>query len=94
MQDTWEIPVRLTGILPVKYDQRVTLERENLELYTSHTFYGPRLFSTPIPINVAVSYAHDACESIFMYDDQSSAARAYMAFVRELVERVLKPAGA
>ncbi|GIV81602.1 MAG: hypothetical protein KatS3mg051_0956 [Anaerolineae bacterium] len=29
-----------------------------------------------------------------MYDDQSSAARAYMAFVRELVERVLKPAGA
>ncbi|GIV81603.1 MAG: chromosome partitioning protein ParA [Anaerolineae bacterium] len=55
VQDTWEIPVRLTGILPVKYDQRITLERENLELYSSHTFYGPRLFSTPIPINVAVS---------------------------------------
>lgn len=94
VQDTWEIPVRLTGILPVKYDQRITLERENLELYTNHTFYGPRLFSTPIPINVAISYAHDACASIFMYDDQSSAARAYMVFVRELVERVLKPAGA
>ena len=29
-----------------------------------------------------------------MYDDQSSAARAYMIFVRELVERVMNPAGA
>ncbi len=94
VQQTWEIPVRLTGILPVKYDQRITLERENLALYSEHTFYGPRLFATPIPTNVAISYAHDACESIFMYDDQSSAARAYMMFVRELVERVVKPAGA
>jgi len=43
---------------------------------------------------VAVSYAHDACESIFNYDDRSNAARAYMAFVRELLERIYKPAGA
>lgn len=90
----WEIPIRLTGILPVKYDQRVTLERENLELYSSHTFYGPRLFQTPIPVNVAISYAHDACESIFIYDDRSNAARAYLAFVRELVERILSSTGA
>ncbi len=89
VRQTWEVPVRLTGILPVKYDQRVTLERENLELYAEHPFYGPRLFQQAIPINVAISYAHDACESIFMYDDRSTAARAYMAFVRELVERVL-----
>jgi chromosome partitioning protein len=94
IQQTWEIPLRLTGVLPVKYDQRVTLERENLELYTSHTFYGPRLFQTPIPANVAVSYAHDAYESIFIYDDRSNAARAYMAFVRELLQRIFKPAGA
>jgi chromosome partitioning protein len=91
---SWEIPLRLTGILPVKYDQRVTLERENLELYTTHTFYGPRLFQTPIPANVAISYAHDACESIFAYDERANAARAYMAFIRELVQRVYKPAGA
>lgn len=90
----WEIPLRLTGILPVKYDQRITLERETLELYATHQFYGSRLFRTPIPINVAISYAHDACESIFTYDEHSTAARAYMAFVRELLERVLKPAGA
>ena len=89
VRQTWEVPVRLTGILPVKYDQRVTLERENLGLYAEHPFYGPRLFRQAIPINVAISYAHDACESIFMYDDRSTAARAYMAFVRELVERVL-----
>jgi cellulose biosynthesis protein BcsQ len=89
VRQTWEVPVRLTGILPVKYDQRVTLERENLQLYAEHPFYGPRLFRQSIPINVAISYAHDACESIFMYDDRSNAARAYMAFVRELVERVL-----
>jgi chromosome partitioning protein len=94
IQQSWELPVRLTGILPVKYDQRVTLERENLELYAAHAYYGPRLFSTPIPSNVAVSYAHDACESIFIYDDRSTAARAYMAFVRELVQRILSPAGA
>ena len=94
VQQTWEIPLRMTGILPVKYDQRVTLERENLELYAAHVFYGPRLFQTPIPINVAIAYAHDACESIFTYDERSNAARAYMAFVRELVERILKPSGA
>ncbi len=94
IQQTWEIPLRITGILPVKYDQRVTLERENLELYAAHAFYGPRLFQTPIPINVAIAYAHDACESIFTYDDRSNAARAYMAFVRDLVERILKPSGA
>lgn len=88
---SWEIPLRLTGILPVKYDQRVTLERENLELYTSHAFYGPRLFKTQIPVNVTISYAHDACESIFLYDDRSTAARAYMSFIRELVGRVLNP---
>jgi chromosome partitioning protein len=91
VRQTWEIPVRLTGILPVKYDQRVTLERENLELYAEHPFYGPRLFENSIPVNVAVSYAHDACESIFMYDERSTAARAYMGFVRELVERILRP---
>ncbi len=55
-------------------------------------FMGSRLFNTPIPVNVAISYAHDACESIFTYDERSNAARAYMAFVRELIERVLKPA--
>ncbi|NDJ75106.1 MAG: ParA family protein [Chloroflexi bacterium] len=93
-QQTWEIPLRLTGILPVKYDQRVTLERENLELYSEHAFYGTRLFQTPIPSNVAVSYAHDACESIFDFDDRSNAARAYMAVARELLERILSSAGA
>jgi chromosome partitioning protein len=93
VQQSWDVSIRLTGILPIKYDQRVTLERENLELYTSHAFYGPRLFQTPIPINVTVSYAHDACESIFMYDDRSTAAQAYMHFVHELVERVLSSAG-
>ena len=94
VRQTWEVPVQLTGILPVKYDQRVTLERENLDLYTEHAFYGPRLFQQPIPVNVAISYAHDACESIFMYDERSSAARAYMGFVRELLERILSPSGA
>jgi chromosome partitioning protein len=93
-QQTWEISLRLTGILPVKYDQRVTLERENLELYEAHAFYGPRLFKTLIPANVTVSYAHDACESIFAYDGRSTAARAYMEFVKELLERIVKPAGA
>jgi chromosome partitioning protein len=87
IQQTWEATVRLTGILPVKYDQRVTLERENLDLYQTHPFYGSRMFQTPIPSNVAVSYAHDACESIFIYDDRSNAARAYMTFVKELVQR-------
>ena len=94
VQQAWKVPLRLTGILPVKYDQRVTLERETLEMYASHSFYGPRMFRTPIPINVAVSYAHDACESIFMYDEQSNAARSYMGFIKELIERALKPAGA
>jgi len=94
VRQTWEIPLRLTGILPVKYDQRITLERENLELYATHSFYGQRMFPTPIPANVAVSYAHDAYESIFAYDDRSNAARAYMAFVRELLQRILKPTGA
>ncbi len=94
VQETWETQLRLTGILPVKYDQRITLERENLDLYGSHSFYGPRLFRTPIPANVAVSYAHDAGESIFLYDDRSGAARAYMAFVKELLERIYKPMGA
>lgn len=91
VRQSWEIPVRLTGILPVKYDQRVNLEKDNLELYASHTFYGPRLFSTPIPVNVAISYAHDACASIFTYDERSNAARAYMGFVREMIERTRKP---
>lgn len=94
VQQSWEIPLSLTGVLAVKYDQRVNLERETLEMYTSHPFYSSRMFQTPIPINVAVSYAHDACESIFIYDEQSNAARAYMGFVKELVGRVHKPAGA
>jgi chromosome partitioning protein len=92
VRQSWEIPVRLTGVLPVKYDQRVNLERENLELYASNAFYGPRLFRTPIPVNVAISYAHDACTSIFTYDERSNAARSYMGFVRELVGRILRPA--
>ncbi len=94
IRHAWETSIRLAGILPVKYDQRITLERENLDLYAAHSFYGPHLFQTPIPANVAVSYAHDACESIFNYDDRCNAARAYMAFVRELLERIYKPAGA
>lgn len=94
VQQSWELPLRLTGILPVKYDQRITLERENLDLYRENGFYGPRLFETPIPSNVTVSYAHDACDSIFNYDERSLAARAYMQFVRELVQRIYKPAGA
>ena len=57
-------------------------------------FLRAALFRTPIPANVAVSYAHDAGESIFLYDDRSGAARAYMAFVKELLERIYKPMGA
>lgn len=91
VRQTWEIPVRLTGILPVKYDQRIRLERENLALYAEHAFYGPRLFKSAIPVNVAISYAHDSYQSIFTYDERSTAARAYMGFVRELVARVLRP---
>ncbi|MBK8025001.1 MAG: ParA family protein [Chloroflexi bacterium] len=89
VREGWRHPdLRISGILVTKMDGRIRGHQHLLSELKSHSLLG-RLLLGVIPRNEAVSYAHQAHQSLFAYSPNASASRAYAQVVTSLV-RYLK----
>jgi chromosome partitioning protein len=88
IREGWRHPnLRIGGILVTKMDHRVRGHHQLLDDLTAHNVLGKLLLGV-IPANEAVSYAHNAHQSIFTYDAKASASQAYAQLVGTLVRRM------
>lgn len=78
--------LKVIGLLRVMYDGRITLQQQvSQEL---KDIFADRVFDTIIPRNVRLAEAPSYGEPGVVYDKSSRGAKAYVAFARELIERV------
>lgn len=85
IRDGWRHPnLRVSGLLITKMDARVRGHNHLLAEIKAHSVLG-KLVLGVIPVNEAVSYAHHNHQSLFHYNARSSASKAYMQVVAELM---------
>jgi chromosome partitioning protein len=90
VREGWRHPnLRVSGILVTKLDMRVRGHKHLLEELKGHPILG-KLVCGVIPANEAISYAHHNHQSIFAYDPQASASKAYAQLVGQLVRQMAK----
>ncbi len=90
VREGWRHPnLHISGILVTKLDMRVRGHKNLLEELKSHPVLG-KLICGVIPANEAVSYAHHNHQSIFAYDPQCPASKAYAQLVGQFVRQMAK----
>jgi cellulose biosynthesis protein BcsQ len=90
IREGWRQPnLRVSGILITKMNARIRGHNHLLNELKNHSILG-KLVVGVIPANEAVSYAHQNHQSVFNYDPQASASKAYAQFVGRLVQRLAK----
>jgi len=90
VREGWRHPnLRVSGILVTKLDMRVRGLKDLLEELKAHSILG-KLVCGVIPANEAISYAHHNHQSIFAYDPQAPASKAYAQLVGQLVRQMAK----
>jgi chromosome partitioning protein len=82
--------LQLIGLLRVMYDPRITLQQQVSEQLKGH--FGDKVFDAVIPRNVRLAEAPSYGQAGVVFDPASKGAQAYLAFAREMVERVRAPA--
>jgi chromosome partitioning protein len=82
--------LQLIGLLRVMYDPRITLQQQVSEQLKGH--FGDKVFNAVIPRNVRLAEAPSYGQAGVVFDPASKGAQAYLAFAREMVERVRGPA--
>jgi chromosome partitioning protein len=88
IREGWHIAnLRVSGILVTKMDTRLRGHRNLLEELKAHRLFS-RLICGVIPMNEAVSYAHKSHQSIYTYQPDATASKAYGALVSRLVKRL------
>ena len=75
----------ITGLLRVKFDPRITLQREVSEQLSG--YFGSSVFSSVIPTNVRLAEAPSYGLSGIQYDPSSRGAVSYKTFAEELVKK-------
>lgn len=80
--------LELIGLLRVMFDGRITLQRQVSEQIEEH--FGDKVFNTKIPRNVRLAEAPSHGMPGVVYDKNSTGAKAYMEFGRELIKRLKK----
>jgi len=89
IREGWRVSsLRVSGILVTKLDRRVRGHLHLLEELKSHATLGELLCGV-IPMNEAVSYAHRSHQSIFAYDPNAPASKAYARLVGNLVRQMM-----
>jgi chromosome partitioning protein len=76
----------IIGLLRVMFDPRITLQQQVSE-QLKH-YYGDKVFGTVIPRNVRLAEAPSYGAPGVVFDPSSKGALAYIAFAREMVERI------
>lgn len=82
--------LELIGLLRVMFDTRVTLQQQVSAQVEAH--FGDRVFKTVVPRNVRLAEAPSHGIPGVIYDKSSRGAQAYLAFGKELVQRMRKEA--
>jgi chromosome partitioning protein len=78
--------LQIIGLLRVMYDPRITLQQQVSEQLKGH--FGDKVFNAVIPRNVRLAEAPSYGQAGVVFDPASKGAQAYLAFAREMVERV------
>jgi chromosome partitioning protein len=76
----------IIGLLRVMFDPRITLQQQVSE-QLKH-YYGDKVFNTVIPRNVRLAEAPSYGLPGVVFDPSSKGAQAFVAFAREMVERI------
>ena len=90
IRDGWRHPsLRISGLLVTKMNTRMRGHNHLLDELKAHHVLGKLLLGV-IPANEAVSYAHHNHQSLFTYDPNASASKAYAQVVAALVRYMTK----
>ena len=76
----------IIGLLRVMFDPRITLQQQVSEQLKTH--FGSKVFNTVIPRNVRLAEAPSYGVPGVVFDPPSKGAQAFVAFAREMVERI------
>ncbi len=89
VKEGWQRPnLNVSHILVTKFDARIKGHTQTLDKIKAHPMLG-KLVSGIIPTNEAIAYSHHAHQSVFEYDPNCSASRAYIQFVAQLAKPIL-----
>ncbi|MEY2843259.1 MAG: hypothetical protein RI920_1296 [Pseudomonadota bacterium] len=80
--------LQLIGLLRVMFDPRITLQQQVSDQLKEH--FGEKVFDTVIPRNVRLAEAPSYGLPGVVFDPSSKGAQAFVAFAKEVVERVNK----
>ena len=78
--------LQVIGLLRVMFDPRITLQQQVSAQLEAH--FGDKVFKAVIPRNVRLAEAPSYGQAGVVFDPSSKGAMAYVAFAREMVERV------
>lgn len=78
--------LEIIGLLRVMFDPRITLQQQVSEQLQGH--FGDKVFTTTIPRNVRLAEAPSYGLPGVIFDPSSKGAQAFIAFAREMVERI------
>ena len=78
--------LQVIGILRVMFDPRITLQSQVSEQLKAH--FGDKVFDTVVPRNVRLAEAPSYGQPGVVFDPASKGALAFVAFARELTQRV------
>jgi chromosome partitioning protein len=78
--------LQLIGLLRVMFDPRITLQQQVSDQLKGH--FGEKVFDTVIPRNVRLAEAPSYGLPGVVFDPSSKGAQAFVAFAKELVDRV------
>jgi chromosome partitioning protein len=90
VQQNFNPGLAISGVLLTMYDSRLNLCRQVAE--DAKEYFGPKVFSTPIPRNVRLAEAPSFGKPILLYDVQSVGAKSYISVAQDLVRRLESPA--
>jgi chromosome partitioning protein len=76
----------IIGLLRVMFDPRITLQQQVSEQLKGH--FGDKVFNTVIPRNVRLAEAPSYGVPGVVFDPASKGAQAFLAFAREMVDRI------
>lgn len=86
VQQNFNPPLAIDGVLLTMYDSRLNLCRQVAE--DAKEYFDQRMFTTVIPRNIRLAEAPSYGKPILLYDIQSVGARSYLAVAQELLKRV------
>lgn len=85
VRDTVNRNLIISGLLRVKFDPRITLQRQVSDQLKN--FFGKAVYGTVIPTNVRLAEAPSYGMTGVQYDPSSRGAQAYVAFAEEFAKK-------